>query len=574
VANPDNNTVTIFNVENDRNAKVGELYVGQEPNGVALTPDGRRLFVANTVSGTVSVLVVDRAGQNAGRLVANIPVGTEPYGLAMTPNGTKLYVANARSNTVSVIDVRANRVVKTIDNVGLEPRGLAITNDGDGDDDDETLLVTQFLALPVATGKPDGEDDSKVALVTSVNTGTDAVNGTIVLRPLANTGFLAAGDAIARQAPPAAPVAADFRFVTGAYPNQLNNVVIKDRFAFVPNTGASPNGPTRFNVNTQSLLHVIDLNTRADANQTINMHRAIATQTSTDKLFPTVPWAIGHKYRSNEAYVVSAASDIVIKLNINPANGAATVANHPTDNTRTLRIPVGRNPRGIIINGADTRAYVMNYVSRDVSIIDLRASPERVLGALASAPLPERGSREDIIQLGKELYNSSVGTFDPAVPNGPTITGRLSNEGWGSCSSCHPNGLSDNVVWIFAAGPRRTVSQHLDYDINDPNNQKLFNWSAIFDEQEDFELNIRNVSGGAGLIVSADGTTPETVVAAFTPPNANRRQLKVRGINSWDAPQTLACGADAAGCQTRAQSRSGHCCGGAGPNCVPPPRHR
>lgn len=536
VANPDNNTVTVFNVENDRNQRIGEIPVGQEPNGVAVSPDGRKAFVANTVSGTVSVLTINRDGPHAGRLVTNIRVGTEPYAMVLTPNGSKLYVANARSNNLSVVDASSNLVIKTVENIGFEPRGLAMTNDGDGDDDDETILITQFLALPVAAGRLDGEDDSKVALVTSLSTSDDSVNGTIVLRPMADTGFLAAGDAIAKQAPPATPQPADFRFKTGAYPNQLNSIVIKDKFAFIPSTGASPNGPTRFNVNTQSLLHVANLETRRDTEQTINMHLAVAQQPNANKLFITQPWAIAAENRENEAWVVSAASNIVVKLTINPANGAASVPRNPADNTRIMSLPTGRNPRGIVINPSDSRAYVMNYVGRDVTILDIRSSPERVLGALLSAQLPERGTKDDIIHVGKELYHTSVGVFDPPRDGAPVITGRMSDNGWGSCASCHPNGLSDNVVWIFAAGPRRTISQHTDYDINDPNVQRVFNWSAIFDEQEDFELNIRNVSGGLGLIVQADGITPDPAVAAFTPAaNSNRRQLKVRGINAWDA---------------------------------------
>jgi cytochrome c peroxidase len=96
--------------------------------------------------------------------------------------------------------------------------------------------------------------------------------------------------------------------------------------------------------------------------------------------------------------------------------------------------------------------------------------------------------------------------------------------------------LSDNVVWIFASGPRRTIPQHTDFDLKDPNrlSQRALNWSAIFDEEEDFELNIRGVSGGQGLIVTADGVTPDTA-AAFDPANGGRKQLKVRGVGAWDS---------------------------------------
>jgi mono/diheme cytochrome c family protein len=116
----------------------------------------------------------------------------------------------------------------------------------------------------------------------------------------------------------------------------------------------------------------------------------------------------------------------------------------------------------------------------------------------------------------------------------------MSNNGWGSCSSCHPFGLSDNVVWIFPSGPKRVIPQHTDFDQTDPTRSimRMLNWNAERDEEEDFERNIRAVSGGAGLIVQSDGVTPELLanVPDLVPvSNANRLQLKVRGVNAWDA---------------------------------------
>jgi len=142
------------------------------------------------------------------------------------------------------------------------------------------------------------------------------------------------------------------------------------------------------------------------------------------------------------------------------------------------------------------------------------------------------------VQIGKELYNTSVGVFDPATPGGPEIKGRMSNNGWGACSACHPFALSDEVVWIFPAGPRRTIPQHADFDPSDPAHTgfRVLNWSANRDEEEDFESNIRAVSGGQGLIVLGDGVTQDLNVNDFVPlANANRNQLKVRGVPAWDA---------------------------------------
>jgi YVTN family beta-propeller protein len=537
VANADNNSVSFFDLRGDKNRKLVEVPVQVEPNGVAFMPDGSKAYAANTVSGTVSMIRTNLANGAVAKPV-HIAVGTEPFALALTPNGKKLYVANARSNSVSVIDTATDTVLKTITGVGFEPRGLAVTNNGDASDTDETLYVTQFLSLPVA-GKIDGQDDAKAGHVSLIATGTDSVIGQVTVNPIADTGFKALGDSLARIPPgdPADP--ANFKFTTGAYPNQLANVAIKGGFAYLPNTGASPNGPFRFDVNTHSLLSVINRSTRLDAGQTLNMHRAVGAQTNPAKLFVTQPWAMAFKNFADQGYVVSAASNHLVKVAVNPATGAATVLNDPLDATRVLQIKVGKNPRGIVINSNDTRAYVLNHISRSVSVVDLSTVPEQVVATLASAKLPAPGTLADKIQIGKELYNTSIGEFDPAPGSTTPITGRMSNKGWGSCAGCHtPSALSDNVVWIFPSGPKRTIPQHTDFDQTVANRsaQRMLNWSGERDEEEDFELNIRAVSGGQGLIVLADGLTPDPAVANFLPlASGGRNQLKVRGVGGWDA---------------------------------------
>jgi YVTN family beta-propeller protein len=255
---------------------------------------------------------------------------------------------------VVVIDTATNRVIKTITGIN-EPRGIAISNNGNADDNDETVYVTQFLSLPVA-GKVDGQDDAKAGHVTVISTATDLVTGQVTINPIADTGFKATGDAIARIAPGDPTNPANFTFTTGAYPNQLNNIAIKGNFAFIPNVGASPNGPVRFDVNTHSLLSAINRITGTDAGS-INMHLAVKNQTNPKKLFNTIPWAIGFKHNANEGYVAIAASNVVIKVVIDPATGLATVQNDPADPTRVLQVPVGKSgsashPR---IDGYDSR---------------------------------------------------------------------------------------------------------------------------------------------------------------------------------------------------------------------------
>src|SRR5947209_4639814 len=78
VANPDNNSVTLFDAKNG-NTRLAEIPVGKEPNGVALSPDGTRAYVANTVDGTISVLTITRTPGSYYTPLSTIQVGAEPH---------------------------------------------------------------------------------------------------------------------------------------------------------------------------------------------------------------------------------------------------------------------------------------------------------------------------------------------------------------------------------------------------------------------------------------------------------------------------------------------------------------
>jgi YVTN family beta-propeller protein len=53
-------------------------------------------------------------------------VGRRPWGLALTGDGKKLYVANGVSDNVSVIDTETRKVLATIP-AGKGPWGVAIS---------------------------------------------------------------------------------------------------------------------------------------------------------------------------------------------------------------------------------------------------------------------------------------------------------------------------------------------------------------------------------------------------------------------------------------------------------------
>ena len=264
------------------------------------------------------------------------------------------------------------------------------------------------------------------------------------------------------------------------------------------------------------------------------------------------PWAIAFTSQIGDgtAYAVSAASDLLVKVNVNAAGKLSFTVdgdttrfidlNEPT-NPATAGANAGKNPQGIAINSTGTRAYVANFVSRNVSVVDL--TTDSVIAVTPTSDLPAAGSQGETNLVGAEMFFSSRGNFD-TIPGTNSLRDRLSSEGWQSCASCHFKGLTDGVIWQFAAGPRKSVPLNATFSPHNRTQQRLLNYSAIFDEVEDFEANIRNVSGPGNLAVPINGNplnpnqglligdagdlnVAPSAVNAFALPNANRPQVTV-----------------------------------------------
>ena len=525
VANPDNDSVSVMNVAGDKNQKVVEIPVGDEPRCVAITPDNKKVYVTNALSGNVYVL-----DALTYKTLSTIKVGTEPFGCALTLDGKKLYVANLASDDVSVIDSNTDKVTKTITGVGDQPRGIAVGEVGG----QTKIYVTQFLAQSRNDLRPidqkEGFDDGREGRVTVISAATDTVTNTIVLAPKA-TGFKSDGSTLAKVVFDAANVAT--KIDTTAFPNQLESIVIRGNRAYLPNTASSPNGPVKFNVNVQGFLSVIDITTDQEvADETFNMNKGVQFEAVGKKLFITNPTAMAFKHGAAfEGFALSRATDRLVRVALD-ANGKPTI-NAPLDATdpgNVVRIEVGvdtavqhnSSPEGVVINAGDTRAYVMNLVSRDVSVIDISNSDPtqyKEIARIQSASLPT-DPFEAQVHRGKELFNTSigpVGTNDNAL----APAGRMADFCWGSCYGCHPRGLTDSVTWMFGDGPRQAISMestaaHPQTPLINNNvnanfapllpafHQRALNWSSVRDEIQDFELNIRNVSGGQGLIALPD----------------------------------------------------------------------
>jgi YVTN family beta-propeller protein len=210
-------------------APLGNWLTGSQPYGVAVSTDGKTVYVVNTgglylgaidtTSGvqrrnpanqTISTpkeVVVDPSGttayvasivtaNNTGFVIpvrtsdlANftpIQVGRNPWAIAITPNGTGIYVGNRDDDSVSIIDGGSRTVVKTL-SVGDDPFALAASPEGDNvyvantRADTVTVISTGSLSVERTINVGDGPQgiavtkNGKLVVTANRNSGTVSV---------------------------------------------------------------------------------------------------------------------------------------------------------------------------------------------------------------------------------------------------------------------------------------------------------------------------------------------------------------------------------------------------------------
>ena len=89
---------------------------GNSPSAIAVTPDGKRVYVANQFGNNVSVITTTTTPPS---VIATLAVGNFPNGVAVGPAGNRVYVANTASGNVSVID-NTMTPPSVISSIGLE----------------------------------------------------------------------------------------------------------------------------------------------------------------------------------------------------------------------------------------------------------------------------------------------------------------------------------------------------------------------------------------------------------------------------------------------------------------------
>ena len=94
-----------------------------DPERIELSRDGHTLFVTDEDASRMSVIDLAR-----GKPIARIPVGHEPEGVRLAPNAQWLLVTSETDNNVAIIDAATHKVLHTV-LVGTRPRDIAFATD-------------------------------------------------------------------------------------------------------------------------------------------------------------------------------------------------------------------------------------------------------------------------------------------------------------------------------------------------------------------------------------------------------------------------------------------------------------
>ncbi len=479
LVNPESGTLSIFAA--GTNIRLSEVATGGQPVAVVIHPNNTTAFVANRADATVvRVVGIDTPNPVVAQPVA---VGSEPTGLALSPAGGTLFVAEWAEGRVSAIDTATMAIVGTIE-APRNPRAVAVTNDGDRDDDDEALIVTEFYGEPnpdtsgCAGNNPEVCDTGRVGRVRRYNVSDLSPQSPILLQPI-DSGFAPS------TSPPDAPTVM-------TAPNQLSAVAVRGGKVYVTSVSASPQPPIDFQANVFPVLYVGDLATGMEDRSnvgTANLARLVFDQIPSDERRRFLQEIVDLAFDgdSNVAYVVSRAADTVQRLTYDSAAGIII----GTEQVPQINVALDcQNPIGIAIAPTRRRAYLNCWVTRRMGVINLDV--QVLTEAPQSAALPTPGTPENDVNLGRRFYFTGRGRWSK------------DGDGYSSCGSCHPDGLSDGITWSFATGPRQTTAMDGSFSHGPgPQRQRQFNWTGIFDEIHDFERNTRTVSGGVGAITTS-----------------------------------------------------------------------
>ena len=437
-------------------------FEGKQTSPVRLSPNGTRLFAVNTPDGRISVF--DASQPSNPRLLAEIPVGVEPVSVnprtedeAWVVNevsdsisivsvsaravvdtiqvkdepadvvfaGGKAFVSAARRNELVAFDANTHRLLTNIALLGENPRAMAVSADGSKlyaafalSGNHTTLLPASSAPAQPTPTNPNLPAAPQVSLI------IDATNSTyypsLIKYTMPDNDVVeldVASLTVTRYFGRVGTVNLGLAVQPGSGDLFVANTEARNLVHFEPNvrSHAVDNRVTRVQLSSATVVP-IDLNSNLNYALLPNpaaLSNALAQPTAI-MFDPSGAFFYVAAYGSDRVAKVDSNGLVLARIDMGPALGAAADPRHK------------RGPRGLALNAAAQRLYVLNRIANTISLVD--TAVDRVM---------------------KEI---PVGSYDPTPQvirqgRGFLYDAKLSGNGTMACAACHIDGEMDLIAW-------------------------------------------------------------------------------------------------------------------------------
>ena len=354
---------------------ISRIAVGRMPRGIALSLDGRRLYITNAWSDTVSV--IDTATL---QVLQTLPTGSEPSSVVSDKDGTALYVANRLSGDVSVIDLKSGQETKRL----LAGRGasyLALSPDG------KWIYCTHIYPNAGAfRSQPNSE-------ITVIDTERQVVAERKPLHNVAGVFHIA--------------LSADGRLGVAAQLRPKNLIPL----AHVEHGWAFGDSLTLFGEDVGGTVQIpID---------------------ELDRYY-ALPWGVAIASDKSKIFLTTAGSQSVTVIDVPSLLKTLRARRQPFVNDLSAsadyviaRIPVGHNPRGVLLSPNGKHLYVANRLDDNIAVID--TTSDKVISTIdLGGP-----KNVDALRRGERLF----------------YTANFAFQGQFGCANCHLDATIDGLQW-------------------------------------------------------------------------------------------------------------------------------
>jgi DNA-binding beta-propeller fold protein YncE len=379
----------------------------------------------------------------------SLPSRSRPYGLVFSATGARAYVSLDATGQLLQLDASTGAVQATLA-VGANPRGLALSADG------ARLLVSRFISPP-APGESNGSPTTSQAV-----------------------GELRIVDV---------PAMANVRVVPLRHSDRTDGPVQgRGMPNYVGAAAISPDGRSAWVPSKQD--NVARGTLRDGQNLDFqNTVRAITSRVDLTTETENPEQRVDHDNASLAAAAIFHPSGAYLFVALETSRQVAVV--NAATGSELFRVEVGLAPQALALSSTGARLYVLNFMGRTVSAVDLSplvANGEFKSNTLATVATITTEKLASNVLLGKRLFYDARDT-------------RLARDAYLSCATCHADGDSDGRVWDLTGmgeGLRNTISL-----VGRAGAQGRLHWSGNFDEVQDFEGQIRALAGGTGLLTDS-----------------------------------------------------------------------